>query len=58
MNQNIHKNQINHCADNFGRVRFGGDPAHLNFVDAHLGEHYGWVINRLFDGNRGYVKKR
>ena len=42
----------------YGRVRFGGLQKHLNFVDAHLGEHYGWVINRLFDGNRGYVKKR
>jgi hypothetical protein len=30
--------------DKYGRVRFGGLQKHLNFVDAHLGQNYGWVL--------------
>jgi hypothetical protein len=42
-------------SNKYGRVPFQGLKKHLNFVDAHLGQNYSWVVIRT---GRGEVKKR
>ncbi|MBK9736236.1 MAG: hypothetical protein IPO92_15255 [Saprospiraceae bacterium] len=39
----------------YGRVRFQGQA---DFVNAHLGGNYGWVINSFSINEPGYVKPR
>jgi hypothetical protein len=44
-------------SNKYGRVPFQGLKKHLNFVDAHLGQNYGWVV-QLDNNRRGHVKSR
>jgi hypothetical protein len=49
---------FNSSSNAFGRVPFLGFTKHKNFVDAHLGANYGWVLTTLIIGRKGYVKPR
>jgi hypothetical protein len=39
----------------YGRIRFQGQA---DFVQAHVGSSYGWVVKDIKLGENGYVKSR
>jgi hypothetical protein len=45
-------------SNKYGRVPFQGKSEHRNFLDAHYGENYDWVVTRLRGLDRGTVKIR
>lgn len=41
-----------------GRIKFDGEPEHLNFLEAHYGENYDWIFTRFAQGQDGFVRER
>ncbi len=45
-------------SDSYGRIRFLGLEKNKNFLDAHYGANYDWVLSNISNQDAGYVKKR